>query len=265
MQSAIGVRACFMFTVVLLASLISACQEKIPEGPQKEEILEVKLTTLEGRTTFAPQNQYDLMYKLPPTGMSATEWEQSSACSVGFVIKVYNHFDEAVEGARWLDLKIHVWPTDPKKNWRRTLRSADTTSQRDWSFPPGDSLRFYDRSLIWWQCDDAGRLIHATEEYVPVVVTPRLGWKFVTLEGRKSLIRWIYCDTTYLAPVDTVVAFDGPVHAKAQAEVKLFREYHTLTSNEVDIYIVYNRPEGLKKKYRCSEHPLLQYVPGRAN
>jgi len=241
-----------LFCAFFIVALLIGCEEKVLTPPQKPEVLVVTLTTQDNRSLYAHRHNYHLRYQIPPEGMSLRDWNYLSQWQVPFDIYVANHFDEAVEGTLWIEVKLHLWPADGSGAWHRTLTFADTVTQRYLTLAPGDSIRLqtYD-ALVWAQDDDSGHCIHLTEQYLHYFVTPRLGWKWITPELR---VQWVYCDTNAVVPTDTVVAFDQPVPVKAQAEVRLFKEYRSLLSNEVLFDIAYFFPVGMRRKLECSEH-----------
>ncbi|MCI0496606.1 hypothetical protein L0Z72_16510, partial [candidate division KSB1 bacterium] len=174
---------------------------------------------------------------------------------VPFNITVHNDFDEALDGQKWLVMKVNIWSANPADTWQAQVIYADTTSNRNMTIPPGDSLSFYrGNHLTWEQRDMTGNSIHLCNSYAPIWIELI---KFDSLiRGKKPLkiIPWCHCDTTILAPVDTVVAFFPHKTILAQAEVQLFKNYHVVKSDTVEFRLHYYYPaDGFQKKFWCIE------------
>lgn len=250
-----------MFILILVGSLYYFCTEKIPEGPERTEILDVRLFLEDGRTEFAQENNWDNRFKLPPQQMTLDQYEALAQWQVPFGLWVFNDFDEAIDGKKWIRIALNLWSADESDGWTARLVYADTTSTRNMTIPPGDSITIYTGdNLVWKQRDDAGQSIHRTDMYTPLWVDCTV---FDSLfRSPDTTITWRYCDTTMLAPVDTVVAFDAPKIVKAQAEVQLFQNYHIVLSDTVEFTINYFFPsEGFKNKFWCREGQYRQGDP----
>ncbi len=237
------------------------CEQKIPEGPERSEILEINLSTRENRTEYAQENNWDTRYKLPPKWMSMDDFQDMSTWEVPFTINAYNGFDEAIEGKKWIHVKLNIWPADEQAKWRTQLTYADTSVNRNLVIPPGDDLTIIvGNQLIWTQKDSAGNSIHATKSFEPI-------WIECTMfdsvfKNPNQTVPWRYCDTTKLAPVDTVMAFGTKKKFFAQAEVQLFKNYHVVKSNIFELDIHYYYPvDGFKKKFWCVEGKVIQGDP----
>ena len=199
------------------------------------------------------ENHWDLQFKLPPKKMSMEDFENISTWKVPFVIWVFNNFDEAMEGKKWIDVRVNLWPADPNENWLCQLVYADTTSSRQMTIPPGDSIGIYSGTkLIWDQKDDEGNSIHEVEQFVPIWIECT---EFDSIfKNPDQTVPWRYCDTTALGPVDTVVAFLNPKKIYAQAEVQLFKNYHVVKSNIIEFNLHYFFPaDGFRDKFWCEE------------
>lgn len=254
-------RGSIKIVLLVLISLILFifCKEKIPEGPERTEILEVSLLTRDKRTDFAQENHWDLKFKLPPKKMTMVEFENLSTWQVPFILWIHNDFDEAMEGQKWINIKINIWPADENEHWVCQLNYADTISTRQLTIPPGDSVPIYSGTkLIWDQHNEEGNSIHETELFRPMWIECT---EFDSVfKNPPGIIGWRHCDTTKLAPVDTVIAFLNPKKIYAQADVQLFKNYHVVKSNVVEFYIHYFSPaDGFKKKFWCVEG---RQIPG---
>ena len=226
------------------------CQEKIPEGPERGDVLSIKLSTLDNRTIYPQETNYQLRYKIPPSGITMAEWDSISNHTVLFDIWIYNQFDEAFEGTRWIDIKLNIWPEDPDLEWMRTLTFSDTVHHYHFVLTPGDSTNIYTAGqLLWTQHDDAGVCIHPTQQYIPELYSRHVG----IIRTPTERIPWVFCDTTYLAPTDTIVFFENPIRVFAQAEVQFIEEYPTFLSNLLELDIVYLPPPG--RRLTCREGP----------
>ena len=241
------------FFLSFLLLVIFFCTEKIPEGPERTEILDVKLFIEDGRTEFAQETNWENRFKLPPKQMTLGEYEALAQWKVPFGLWAFNDFDEAIDGKKWIKIRVNLWSADEADEWTAQLVYADTTSTRNMTIPPGDSITIYTGDkLVWNQHDDAEKSIHHTNLYTPLWVDCTV---FDSVFKRPdTTITWRYCDTTMLAPVDTVIAFDLPKIVKARAEVQLFQNYHIVQSNMVEFKIHYFFPsEGFKNKFWCPE------------
>lgn len=248
---------------VLSWCVVCGCTEKIPQGPGRIEILKVKLRINGNRFDFAQENNWDNRYKLPPNQMSQQEFERLAQWRVPFQIIAYNDFDEAMEGQKWLVLKVNIWSANAEDSWRAQLIYADTSFTRNLTIPPGDSLLFYTGNrLTWEQRDMNGRSIHQTNWYIPIWIDCIEFDTLVPGTIPPQRIPWRHCDTTMLAPVDTVVAFLQPKIILAQAEVQLFKNYHVVTSDTIEFRIHYFMPaDGFQNKFWCREGRRIENDP----
>ncbi len=237
------------------------CTEKIPEGPQRTEILDVKLFIYDDRQDFAHENNWENRFKIPPRKMSMAEYESLSQWRVPFGILVYNDFDEAIDGRKWIVIKVNLWPKNDGESWWAQLIFADTAATRHMTIPPGDSLSIYTgNQLTWEQKDINGKSIHHTNSYTPIWVDCTI---FDSLfKDTREIVPWRDCDTLKLAPVDTVVAYSEPKTIFAQAEVQLFKNYRVVKSNIVEFKIHYLFPsEGFRPKFWCVERAVFEGDP----
>jgi len=237
---------------------ILSCEEKIPEGPKRSEIVKVKLTTKENRTDYSQENNWENRYHIPPRKMSLEEFEYLSQWQVPFHITVYNDFDEAIDGMPWVKIKINLWPEQSEQQWQAQLLYADTTSTRHLTIPPGDSIAIYTGiKLTWDQKDTAGKSIHLTCSFTPKIIDCYAFESDSAVDRTVRPLKFFrktICDTTELAPEDTVLAFSETKVINAQAEVQIFKNYRTLTSNIFQFKIHYFYPfYGFRKKYYCNE------------
>lgn len=250
-----------IFAFGIAISLILFCTEKIPQGPERTEILEVKLFIYNDRIDFAQENNWENRFKIPPRNMSMAEYEMLSQWRVPFGIMAYNNFDEAIDGRKWIVIKVNLWPNNSAESWQAQLVFADTTATRHLTIPPGDSLSIYTGNrLTWEQKDDKGLSIHHTDSYTPIWIDCTL---FDSLfKNTRKIVLWRDCDTLQLAPVDTVAAYDKPKIIYAQAEVQLFQNYRVIKSNTVEFKIHYFFPsEGFRPKFWCPEGDVLDGDP----
>jgi len=237
------------------------CTEKIPEGPERAEILNVKLAIQQGRNEFAQENNWENRFKIPPKGMTLQEYEILSKWRVPFIVSVNNDFDEAIDGKKWVVIKVDIWANGPNETWQSQLIYADTTSTRHLTIPPADSLSIYTgNNLVWEQKDIKGRSIHRTNSFAPIWIDCT---EFDSLfKTPFEIVPWRHCDTLILAPVDTVVAFDQPKKIFAQAEVQLFKNYHAVISDTIEFNIHYFFPaDGFRPKFWCREGRVINNDP----
>ncbi len=227
----------------LIGMLTTSCREKIPEGPAKVQVIEAELYTPFDRKVFPQPTNYSNRY-LKPENMLQGDWDYATDSSIRFRIKVNNIFDETIDGLKWIDVKLHLWSTNYSQidlilNYRDFEDDSSLIV-----IHPGKSYYVYTMdSLIWQQTDALGHSIHATNPYHAFFVRPDSTFL-------KDENKWEYfCDTTYTSWVDTVVRFDLPIKMKAQAEVKIFKNYEAILSNIYHFEIYYFFPEGMKDSH----------------
>jgi len=264
----LNLRRVILFMGISFYFLLS-CTEKIPEGPERSEILEVKLLIKEGRQDFSQENNWENRYRIPPRKMSLEEYEYLAQWQVPFGIKIINDFDEAIDGKKWIDIRLNLWSADPNENWRAQLIYADTSSSRYLTIPPGDSLTLYTgNKLTWNQHDMEGKSIHLTDRYTPLWVECKSITSDSLLPDTRppQYMKRSVCDTVELAPVDTVVAFQGSKKIYARADVQIFKNYHVISTDTVTFNIHYFFPTyGFIPKFRCFEayfYPWENPCPG---
>jgi len=243
--------------------IILSCTEKIPEGPERTEILKVRLFSQNGRLDFAQENHWDNRFQLPPKEMTQDEFEYASEWRVPFGIVIKNDFDEAMEGKKWIDAKIKLWSANQAENWQAVLNFADTTAVRNMVIPPDDSISLYTgNKLIWEQRDVSGKSIHRIDWYHPIWVSCSYYDSLVPVTKPAQLIAMRECDTLLLSPVDTVIAFKEAKTIFAQAEVKLFKDYRTVLSDTLTFRIHYYCPaDGFRPKFWCRKGAVMSGDP----
>jgi hypothetical protein len=241
---------------VALATLFGVgCQEKIPEGPPRGQVLRAELYTTSGQTAFPQPPDFEDRYLLDK--VPAEERTLLEQWKVFFRVAVRNVFDETIDGTRWIKVTLRLWPRDGS-GWSKTLTYADTTGNESLVIHPGDSfVLFTEDKLIWDQTDDLGRSIHRYEPYQLTIIlkreVERIVWEPETRE--KKVVPWILCRKLRTVTLDSLVAFDAPVVVKAKAHAQLFREYPGVDTDELEIRIFYFFPHGLLPKYWCVEGP----------
>ncbi|NOZ60864.1 MAG: hypothetical protein GXO74_04210 [Calditrichaeota bacterium] len=250
-----------VFLFLLLAVLL--CKEKIPSGPERVEILKVHLFTEDNRLDFAQENHYENRFRLPPKYLSVGEFMERSKWTVPFGVKIVNDFDEAMEGKKWIVIKVNLWPADETESWRGQVVYTDTSFERNMVIAPGDSMIFFNTNmLVWHQQDIHGKSIHESNSFNPLWVRCVFYDSIVPGTKPEEIIQMRQCDTTYLAPVDTVIAFSEPKEIYAQAEVQLFKNYHTVLSDTLKLRINYYFPgDGFYRKFWCREGPVIANDP----
>lgn len=249
--------------IILLAILILTCEEKIPSGPERVEILKAHLFTEDNRLDFAQENHFENRFRMPPKYMTMEEFNYRSKWMISFGINVKNDFDEAMEGKKWIIFKVNLWPANESENWRAQVVYADTAFERNMVLAPGDSMMFFSRNLlIWYQKDINGKSIHVTNRFRPPWVTCSYRDSVVPMTKPEEIITLRQCDTTYLDPVDTVVAFSEPKEIFAQAEIQLFKNYHAILSDTLKLRIHYYFPgDGFYRKFWCREGRVMDGDP----
>ena len=241
---------------VALAFLHLGCSEKIPQGPEKVEVIRVTLKIKKDQDVFPQPGLFLTRYKLIPAVQDDPErleaWRWMSEYEVPFSVEAENVFDETVDGTKWYDIKVHLWePANP--TWRKTLRYREYSPGTPLVLHPGQRVSPWTAdSLVWDQTDDSGRWIHETGTYRTYRVVP-----FVFFSEYRG-VPWVRCDTVYTGYADTVKAFEGDKVIRAKAEVQLFKELPAWESNEVEFRIRYVFPGRafLIRKYRCRNGPL---------
>jgi hypothetical protein len=254
----------FIFLILGYALLNVTCTEKIPEGPERSEILEVKLFAQTGRLDYAQENHWDNRFRFPPKSMTQEDFEYASEWRIPFGISVNNFFDEAIDGKKWIDVKIKLWSANELDTWQAELNFADTSASRNLIIPPGDSISLYTgNKLIWEQKDKEGLTIHRTGSYTPIWVMCSF-WDSVIPDTKpEQVVTMRECDTLMLAPVDTVIAYDLPITVNAQAEVQLFKHYHVVKSDTLKLRLHYYYPTyGFRPKFWCREGMVMMGDPG---
>lgn len=241
----------------LIFLLCLCCTEKIPKGPERIEVLRTELKIKDDRLFFAQENNWDNRYKLPPLKIPPEEFEYISQWRIPFIITIYNDFDEGLEGEKWVVIKVKIWPADSMENWHRELIYCDTVSLHPFAIPPGDSITYYTGNLLTWdQRDASGKSIHLTNTIIPLWIECRY-FQTDSLVSKEKPLKYFLksdCDTTYLAPEDTVLAFPGKKRIYAQAEVQIFKNYHVIKSKILEFYIYYYFPPyGFAPKFSCHE------------
>lgn len=243
-----------IFAIISLVFLALFCEEKIPEGPERSEILKVRLTIHDNRYDFAQENNWENRFKLPPYRMRMDDYVKLSQWRVPFNVSVHNDFDEAIDGRKWIFIQINLWPEDFNEMWKAQLIYTDTSSTRHLTIPPGDSLTLYTgNKLTWDQKDFNGKSIHRTNSFEPIWIECTEFDSFIKA-AKNELVPWRYCDTLILAPVDTVVVFGQPKKLFAQAEIQIFKNYRIVKTDTVEFRIHYFFPgEGFRPKFWCEE------------
>ncbi|MBC8180357.1 hypothetical protein H8E88_04455 [candidate division KSB1 bacterium] len=253
----------FMFFFLAFVLLNLTCTEKIPEGPEKSEILKVKLFAQNGRLNYAQENHWDNRYRFPPKSMSQDDFEYASQWKIPFGISVNNDFDEAIDGKKWIDVKINLWSANELDDWQAQLVFADTSASRNLLIPPGDSIALYTGNKLTWEQKNMDSLsIHRIDSYTPIWVTCAFWDSIVPGTKPEEVITMRDCDTLQLTPVDTVIAFDLPITVYAQAEVQLFKHYHVVKSDTLKLMLHYYFPTyGFRPKFWCREGLVMMGDP----
>lgn len=234
----------------LLFLILIYCDEKIPEGPPLVPVMAAKLYVLPERSVFPQPTNYDNRYKRPKN-ISQDYWNYLTDHRVNFRINVSNIFDETIDGLEWTEIKIRLWSTNYPEIKDTLSFSYIKDDPELFVFHPGETHNIWSEvSLVWHQKNRKGVSIHQLEKYTPYVVTTK---SLLIKEFRNHHYYW-YCDTTNLAPVDTVKFFDLPIKMQAQADVKIFKNYEAIQSNIFDFTIEYFFPEGFRKlsQHRCN-------------
>ena len=231
-----------VFGIILLAT----CDEEIPEGPPRVQVTEAVLSITMERTDFPQPTNFGNRYKTPQT----LEWTLMIDYLVRFRLKVNNIFDETVDGLKWIDVKVRLWSTNRPEIDRTYTYHNFTEDTTLIVLHPAHTYYLYTAdSLIWNQTFENGESIHETNPYHTFKIKEDSLLDTSTKE-------WIYfCDTTYTGWEDTVVAFYEPIQMKAQASVKIFKNYGAIESNVLDFTITYLAPTGFPDEYICPHNP----------
>lgn len=245
----------FRLSLAVALAVTAACQEKIPEGPTRGQVLSAHLYTTFGQTSFPQPPDFADRYEL--SKVSAEDMRLLTFWRVPFRIEVENVFDETIDGTKWIQVTLKLWPREGGR-WTKTLTYADTASGESLVIHPGHTyVVSAEEKLIWDQTDDQGQSVHQYESYELTVVRRRI----VTLRmvepttREKKLVMWMFCDTLGTVTKDSLVAFHPPLAVKAKAQVQLFREYPPLETDELELRIFYLFPRGMRNKYWCAEGP----------
>ena len=233
----------FLFLLLFGLILLLTCKEKIPEGPPLVQVLEAELWIANNRIVYPQPTNFTNRYNRPRT-IDLDEWEYQIDYHVPFQVKVKNIFDETIDGIEWTDVKINLWSTNHPKIECRLSFTYLKEEPELFVLHPGETHNINtEDSLTWDQTNDSGGSIFNTNEYTPFIVR---------VDSVKEINGFrCFCDTTYFFPMDTVVAFEKPIQMKAQADVKIFKNYEPVKSNIVDFQIMYFFPQGMVNKNRC--------------
>ncbi|MDZ7391330.1 MAG: hypothetical protein ONB25_00305 [candidate division KSB1 bacterium] len=241
--------------VLLVALLALTCEEKIPEGPPRTQVLKAHLSTTFGQTAFPQPPDFEDRYKMDK--VPAEEMTLLRQWKVLYRIAVENVFDETIDGTKWIKVTLRIWPRDGG-GWSKTLTYADTTSTESLVIHPGHTYVLYtEDKLIWDQTNSEGKSIHRYEPYQLTIILSRTVDRIVfDPETReKKIVPWTYCRTLRTVTLDSLVAFDPPIVVRAKASVQLFREYPPIETDEIEVTIFYLFPHGMTPKYWCAEGP----------
>jgi len=231
-----------LFAVFLI---FLSCREQIPEGPPKVQVIEAELYVPFDRKVFPQPTNFSNRY-VRPESFSSEDWDYATDASVRFRIKINNIFDETIDGLKWIDARLHLWSSNYSGiDYYLTYRNFQEDSLLI-VLHPGKTYYVYTQdSLIWEQEDEQGKTIHQTNPYRMFFI--RLDSTFIKEENK-----WDYfCDTTYTSWVDTVAKFDLPIKMKAQAEIKIFKNYEAIKTNVYQFEIQYFFPAGMSDLYVC--------------
>jgi hypothetical protein len=236
-QTTPAITLILVFTTILLSL---SCQEEIPEGPDLVQVIEASLTS--DRDEYPQPSNYGNRYRYS----HISNFNQLTNANVRFQIKVTNTFDETVEGIDWTEIKLRLW-SEQLPNFKKTLSFTYHKEETEWLIlHPGDEHYIYTLdSLLWDQTDDSGSCILMMESFVPYSV--RLDSVF----NKRTRSYEYFCDTTFFAPADSVVAFETPIEIQAQTTVKIFKNYDAVQSNIHRFQIKYFFPPGMIDRRRC--------------
>ena len=212
------VRCSCVGLLIALAFFFNGCTENLPEGPETglEDVLTVRLST--DLESYVQENTYGDEYAVPE-GMTWREFNLATAWLVYFRVRLDNAFDEPVVGTKYIDATIKVWDSNDTTKVR-TLTVLDTLSEETIIIQPGKTYTVFsgDR-FVWDQTDDHGERFPTTNTYQDYDVAERITYD--KLRG----VYYRHCDTLSSFQADSVIAFKDPIHVKAQATVRLLREY----------------------------------------
>lgn len=238
-----------------MAALALTCEEKIPEGPPRTQVLKAHLSTTFGQTAFPQPPDFEDRYNMDK--VPADEMTLLRQWKIFYRIAVENVFDETIDGTKWIKVTLRIWPRDGG-GWSKTLTYADTTSNESLVIHPGHTYVLYtEDKLIWDQTNEEGKSIHRYEPYELTIILSRTVDRIVfDPETReKRIVPWIYCRKLRTVTLDSLVAFHPPIVAKAKATVQLFREYRPIETDELEVRLFYLFPHGMTPKYWCAEGP----------
>ncbi len=230
--------------LVLGILLLITCEENIPEGPPRVEVTEAVLGISMDRNDFPQPTNFGNRYEIPEFLLA--EWNEITDHLIRFRVRVVNIFDETVDGLKWIDVQLKFWSENrPEIEGTFSYRNFANDTTLIVIHPAHTYYVYTADSLIWDQTYMDGRSIHETDVYHVFKVEPDSLFNAKTGEWQ------FFCDTTYTQWVDTVVVFSEPIEMKAQASVKIFKNYEAVESNVLDFTITYLSPSGFGKKYYC--------------
>lgn len=253
-QQKISTSILILILIISVILLSLSCEEEIPEGPELVQVIEADFYAADHgvnenlpRTLFPHPTNYENRYNRPRY-IDANDWQYLTDFKLRFKIKVTNTFDETIDGLEWIDIKLRLWSTNyPAINCTLSF-SRHRTDSRQLVLHPGESFNVYtEQPMIWEQTDATGRSIHQINSYQPFAIRVDSVYKKLPIDQEQIY----FCDTTYFAPVDTVVWFDPAIEMKAQADVKIFKNYDYIASDIFNFKIIYFYPPGMVKKQRC--------------
>ena len=223
------------------------CEEQIPAGPPRVEVVEAELYTSFDRTDYPQPTNFSNRWVLlprdaPPPETGYDSWAQLLDSVVRFRIKVNNIFDETVDGLKWIDVKLRYWSINyPEIKGTLSYQNYNEDSTLIVLHPDKSYYVYTSDSLVWDQTYEHGESIHSIGQFLDYEIRVDSTWDII--EGK-----WDYfCDTTYTTWKDTVIAFDLPIKLKAQAEVKIFKNYEAILSNVFRFTITYFFPTAYRK------------------
>ena len=217
------------------------CEEQIPEGPELVQVIEANITT--DRDEYPQPSNYGNRYRTS----HISNFKSLTNSNVRFQIRVTNTFDETVEGIDWTEIKLKLW-SEQLPEFEKTLSFTYHKAETEWLIlHPGDVHNIYTLdSLLWDQTDDSARCIHVMESFVPYSVRVKTVYNKYTRSDES------FCDTTFYAPADSVIAFEIPIEIQAQAAVKIFKNYDAIQSNIHRFQIKYFFQPGMIDRRKCS-------------
>lgn len=247
-------RTCLLILMMAGVILFITCDEQIPEGSPLVQVIEADLYAPNHgvdesvpRTQFPQPTNFENRY-YRPRYINANDWQYLTDFNVRFKIKVTNTFDETIDGLEWIDIKLRLWSSNYSAINCTSSYSRHRTDSRKLVLHPGESFNLYpEQQMVWDQTDADGRSIHKTDYYTPFYI--RVDSVYTKVPKNQEQI--YFCDTTYFAPVDTVVFFDPAIEMKAQADVKIFKNYDYIESNIFNFKIIYFHPPGMLRRHHC--------------